>query len=348
MSNEINKAGEVFEAIKSLKPSQIKYLKNVLLPRETAVSEEKQHKGSHDVPLVCPKCGGSSIIKCGRNRLGKQRHRCKNCKRIFVIPSKSPLRCSKKTVQQWLLYMECMAKGMSIRKSAAVVGINMKTSFYWRHKILNALKLEFKDNLSGIVEIDETAISESFKGNHSKDEEFHMGRPPRKRGVKLSETYTVRRVRIICCLDRGEGIFSQVTGIKRPNIQDLMSLLENRIKTGSTICTNNNSGYITVARKLDLKLYKLAFSNQVVEEAYHNQKAKSFGRELKRFLVGFNGVATKYLNNYITWLKWNYLRKACKTGFSVIEMLLVVAFSNTWLRVCDLRSVSSMPETSCA
>ncbi|MDP4087997.1 MAG: transposase [Bacillota bacterium] len=148
----------------------------------------------------------------------------------------------------------------------------------------------------------------------------------------------------MCCLDRGEGIFSQVTGSERPGIQQLISLLKDRVKTGSTICTNNNAAYNTAARELDLKLYKLAYSNQVIEETYHNQKAKSFGRELKRFLVSFNGVATKYLNNYITWLKWNCLRKACNSGFNVMEMLLVVAFSSEWLRVCDLRSVSSLPE----
>ncbi|MDP4087998.1 MAG: IS1595 family transposase [Bacillota bacterium] len=185
MSEKINKINEIFEAIKSLKPSQIKYLENVLLLPGTSDSEEKRHEGNHGCPLACPKCGGSSIVRFGRNRLGKQRHKCKECRRSFVLTSKSPLRCSKKTVQQWLLYMECMAKGMSIRESAAVVGINMKTSFYWRHKILNALKSEMKDNLSGIVEIDETAIPESFKGNHSKDENFYMGRRPRKRGVKL-------------------------------------------------------------------------------------------------------------------------------------------------------------------
>ncbi|MDP4087943.1 MAG: IS1595 family transposase [Bacillota bacterium] len=347
MIDEKKRSDKIFEAIKSLKPSQIKYLEDSLLLPETAVPEENQHESVHDSSLVCPKCGSFSIVKFGRNRLGKQRYKCKTCKRSFVIPSKSPLRCSKKAVQQWLLYMECMAKGMSIRKSAAVVGINMKTSFYWRHKILNALKSEMKDNLSGIVEIDETAIPESFKGNHSKDEDFYMGRKPRKRGVKLSETYTVRRVRVMCCLDRGKGIYSLVTGRERPGIQQLISLLKDRVKKGSTICTNNNAAYSTAARELDLKLYKLAYSNQVIEETYHNQKAKSFGRELKRFLVGFNGVATKYLNNYIIWLKWNCLRKVCKSGFSVTEMLLVVAFSSVCLRVYDLRSVSSMPEMSC-
>ncbi|MDP4090201.1 MAG: IS1595 family transposase [Bacillota bacterium] len=347
MSDELNKTNEVFEAIKSLKPSQIKYLENVLLSPETAIPEGNQHESSHVEVLACPDCGSSSIVKFGRNRLGKQRHKCKNCKRSFVLPSKSPLRCSKKTVQQWLLYMECMAKGMSIRKSAVVVGINIKTSFYWRHKILNALKSEMKDNLSGVVEIDETGLPESFKGNRSKDANFHMGRPPRKRGVKLSETYTVRRVRVICCLDRDAGIFSQVIGRERPGIRQLISLFKDRIKTGSTICTNNNTAYNTTAKELDLNLYKLAFSSQVIEETYHNQKAKTFGRELKRFLVGFNGVATKYLNNYIAWLKWNCLRKVCNSGFSVMEMLLVIAFSSAWLRVCDLRNVSSMPEMAC-
>ncbi|MDP4090608.1 MAG: IS1595 family transposase, partial [Bacillota bacterium] len=300
MPEEKTNTNERFEAFKFLKPSQIKYLQDTLFAGEPKAPEET---------AKCPACESLEVVKFGRNRLGKQRYRCKHCKRIFVLPTKCPLSCSKKKAGQWLLYMECMVKGMSIRKSAAIVGIHTNTSFHWRHKILNALKSELADNLSGIVEIDETLIVESFKGNHSKDEDFFMGRPARKRGTTLTERPSAKRVRVLCCLDRTEGIFSQVTGRIRPGIKELMNILKDKIITGSTICTNNNAAYKTVAKELDLKLYKLVSSNQVIEETYHNQKAKFFGKQLQSFLIGFNGVATKYLNHYITWLKWNCIER---------------------------------------
>ncbi|MDP4088216.1 MAG: IS1595 family transposase [Bacillota bacterium] len=334
--NCLQKENESFEAFNGLKPSQVKYLKDILFSRKTEITEEEHPH--------CPDCSSSGVIKFGKNRLGKQRYSCKKCLRTFVLPTKSPLSCSKKPADKWLLYLECMAKGMSIRKTAAIVGIQPNTSFYWRHKILNALKEALSNDLSGIVEIDEALIPESFKGNHSKDKNFYMGRPPRKRGPRLSERPSMRRVRVLCCLDRDDSIFSQVTGGERPGIQELMNFLKDKIKTGSTICTNNNAAYKTIANRLNLKLYKLTSSNQIIEGIYHNQKAKFFGRQLQSFLVDFNGVATKYLNNYITWLKWNCLEKVKESGFKLMDIFRMLIFSSVSLRVWDLKSVHSIPE----
>lgn len=151
MSNEINNANvenELLESLMKMEPSQIQCLKDNLFVKRNEIEDVSE--------LTCPDCSSSFIIKFGKNRLGKQRYRCNYCKRIFVIPSKSVLNCSKKPVQMWLRYLECMENGMSIRKSAGIVGINSNTSFQWRHKILKALKSELSSNISESVEIDRT------------------------------------------------------------------------------------------------------------------------------------------------------------------------------------------------
>ena len=339
-SNNINNENELLESLVNMKPSQMQCLKDILFSKADHLSDEDQNTHA----LCCPDCSSSFIIKFGKNRLGKQRYRCNHCKRIFVLPTKSPLSCSKKPTKMWLHYVECMENGMSIRKSAAIVGITPNTSFQWRHKILNAIKSELPSKLSGTVEIDEVIIPENFKGNHSKDENFYMGRAPRKRGPKLSERGSLRSVRVLCCLSRREDIFSQVIGRLRPGIEELMDMLTDKIEADSIICTNNNAAYRTVAKELNLTLYKLTSPNQVIEEKYDNQKAKVFGRQLKNFLTKFNGVATKYLNNYIAWLKWWCLKEILSSGFKVMDMFLKIAFSKVNLRVCDLRFVTSIPQ----
>ena len=342
--NNINNADELLETLMNMKPSQIQCLKDILFTKTDKLSEESRST----CELKCPDCSSSFIIKFGKNRLDKQRYRCNHCKRIFVIPTtKSPLSCSKKPAKMWFHYVECMENGMSIRKSAAIVGITPNTSFQWRHKILNAIKLELPSNLSGTVEIDEVIIPESFKGNHSKDDHFYMGRAPRKRGPKLSERGSLRSVRVLCCLSRREDIFSQVIGRLRPVAEQLLNMLDDKIESGSTICTNNNAAYRTVAKELNLTLYKLTSPNQIIEEQYDNQKAKAFGRQLKGFLAKFNGVATKYLNNYIAWLKWWCLKAIMSSGFKVMDMFLKISFSKVNLRVCDLRFITSIPENAC-
>ena len=78
-----------------------------------------------------------------------------------------------------------MIEGYSIRKCAEIVEISVPTSFLWRHKILDALRVYIGIGaVSGVVEADETFFRLSYKGNHSKSSIFTMPRKPYKRGPK--------------------------------------------------------------------------------------------------------------------------------------------------------------------
>ena len=66
-------------------------------------------------------------------------------------------------------YAQCLISSYSIRKSAKTVGVCVKTSFYMRHKLLDCIRTYIGvGHLKGIVELDETMVAESFKGNHKK------------------------------------------------------------------------------------------------------------------------------------------------------------------------------------
>lgn len=124
--------------------------------------------------VACPKCDSSYIVKNGKSALDDQRYKCKSCGRIFSTHTNSPMSYSKKSKVQWLKYLECMRQGLSIRESAMIVKIHKNTAFYWRHKILNALKEKLSEKLEGVISIDELYINESYKGNHSKNKVLHL------------------------------------------------------------------------------------------------------------------------------------------------------------------------------
>jgi transposase-like protein len=90
--------------------------------------------------LICPNCGSISCVKNGRVRT-KQRFLCRDCSKTFGYNSNFVTNHSKLTTEQWYAYIECMVHGYSIRKSAIIVEICVKTSFYMRHKILDSLIL---------------------------------------------------------------------------------------------------------------------------------------------------------------------------------------------------------------
>lgn len=74
-----------------------------------------------------------------------------------------------------------MIEGYSLRKCAELMldEVSYVTLFYWRHKILAALKQVPTEAFQGIVEMDETYFLYSEKGKRGIFE-----RKPRKRGGK--------------------------------------------------------------------------------------------------------------------------------------------------------------------
>lgn len=49
---------------------------------------------------------------------------------------------------------------------------------------------------------------------------------------------------------------------------------------------------------------RLSLENHLKEGIYHIQHINAFHSKLKKWIDNFNGVATKYLANYMHWFKW--------------------------------------------
>lgn len=88
---------------------------------------------------VCPHCGHAEVSRNGKFN-GAQRYICKSCRKTFTDFTRSPKHNSNKDVTKWIKYAKCMINGYSIIKCAREVGISIPTSFYWRHKILDAIR----------------------------------------------------------------------------------------------------------------------------------------------------------------------------------------------------------------
>lgn len=57
-----------------------------------------------------------------------------------------------------------MIMGLSIRKSAKIVGINIATSFFWRHKILDCISTFLgTGHVDGVIEADEVFLLRVLK-----------------------------------------------------------------------------------------------------------------------------------------------------------------------------------------
>ncbi len=264
---------------------------------------------SHD--RKCPFCESTSIVKNGTHG-GRQRFLCKECDKTFGETTNTVLHSTKKDLKQWVLFAWCMIRGFSLKRCHEEVEISARTAFFWRHKILFAIADEIKnDTLDGLVETDETYFLESHKGKRNIDWK-KMGRLPRTRGgVATLRGLSKEQICVICSLDRSGHILSEPTGRSRPNHVEIERFFDGRLAPDSVLCTDSLKGYKTFAKDHNIQIKQIP-SGKFKLDIYHIQHVNAYHSRMKHWMMRFQGVATKYLNNYMAWFKWLDLQKGVR------------------------------------
>jgi transposase-like protein len=110
----------------------------------------------YDRQSVCPWCASErkSYYKYGMDK-GCQRFKCNDCKGTFTEYTGTWLDGLHKK-SQVVEYIELMIQGKSLDRISTKTGINKKTAFDRRHKILSSLGQDRGNEMEGIVESDET------------------------------------------------------------------------------------------------------------------------------------------------------------------------------------------------
>ena len=246
----------------------------------------------------CPHCHSSLINRHGK--VGKmQRYRCKNCHKTFMATTATPL-ARLRHKEQWLDYMRCMVDSKVLRKCAEECGINLKTSFRWRHRFLKMPSTIKANNLEGIIEADETLFQRSEKGNK------HLERPARKRGCRASKRGRSSEdwIPVLTVIDRGKHTYEAV--LKSATTKSLTDELKGKVQKGSVLCTDGYKPYVKFSEKADLihKRLDVAGGVRVVEKVFHIQNVNAYHGRLKNWISRFHGVASKYLENYLGWFRF--------------------------------------------
>jgi len=244
----------------------------------------------------CPHCKSLSIIANGRNK-GIQRYRCNSCGKNFSENTGTSLAHLKKP-HLWNQYVKHMFEGHSIAKCAQHTGISIQTSFDWRHKILGSLQSLAPAKFEGISESDDIFFNYSEKGSKN------LKRKPRKRGNDgIREGISDDKVAVIMTCDRKQHKDLKVAKRGRIRKIDIQKALSGKLDKDSILCTDSHHSYTAFAKAEGIKHEKIfARKKQYVKDKiYHVQNVNQTTRALKYWMSGFNGVATKYLQNYLSW-----------------------------------------------
>ena len=249
---------------------------------------------------TCPHCKSNKVIKKGKIN-NKQKFFCKECNRYYSIQTKTLFDRTHKEIDTWFSYISMMFEGKTLKQTAEALKINIKTAFYWRHKVLAILSKTKEEALKGIVEADETYFRVSNKGSRKIE-----GRNTRKRG-KCFPWYTEdkrlrglshQQVCVLTALDRGKRIFNQPVGLGKMR-KDYLDVLQSKLSKNATIITDGDKSYKSLK---NVKIKQIA-GGIIKDKVYNLARINAYHSGLKQWIDRFNGVSTKYLDNYVNFFK---------------------------------------------
>jgi len=250
--------------------------------------------------LYCPHCNCKHIVRYGKYN-EKQRYKCKDCGKTFTEISFTPLNKTHYP-DKWITFIECMIEGYSLRKSAEIVDVTWVTLFYWRHKILSALNQISIEHFEGIVEMDETYFLHSEKGKRNIE-----NRNPRKRGGSSKyRGISHEQVCVLVARDRDKNTVSKVTCMGRIIKSQVETTIGQYLSEDNILCTDSWRAYMTYAKDKGLEHYRIKSDGKshVIKGIYHIQNVNSYHQRFKKWINRFNGVASKYLDNYLSWFRF--------------------------------------------
>lgn len=289
--------------------------------------------------VVCPYCGKKHIVRNGHRKDGTQKYVCTDCGKSFTARTNTISACSRKPLGTWEKYVECMVNKLTLRTAAAECGMAVSTAFAWRHKILDALQNMGNDaTLSGIAESDDTYFPVSFKGNHKKSKDFDMGRPAKKRGGDgISKGLSDDLVCVPCAVDRKGHSIAKVSNLGACSSKDLDNVFGTRIDRGSTFCTDGSKAQKKYAKEHGLDCIQIK-GGKSKKGIYHIQHINSYHSRLKSFIRNFNGVSTKYLNNYLVWNNLvNYAKNTIQEKKAVMLSFVLTTCKSVTFDMVPLR-----------
>ena len=282
--------------------SQSILLEELLMSQELqgkVLQEAEQSVFENRTKKPCPHCSSSKVYKRGKKK-GVQMYRCNTCEKWYSETTGTPL-YDIKLKSKWQAYLNCMEKGMPIKKIAKELNISIQTSFDWRHKILAALSQYVPEQLSTEVECDELELALSNKGSKS------LERKPRKRGTDFKRNQgkeEITTVQVVTAVQRNGDKYLKAVASKRLSEEEIEKALDGKLTQGTTLITDKHPSYKAFAKSNPSIKHKTLIAKDHVDKVdgkVHLQKVNNVHAQLRTFLRSFNGVSSKYLQNYLNW-----------------------------------------------
>ena len=276
---------QIRNSLNNLNYSQLKKVKKQINQIENQKIVAKKIDKAKKIKY-CSHCKSNKIVKWGRQS-DLQRYKCNSCNKTFNSLTGTPLANLRKK-SHWLEYAQCLINGKSIRKSAFHCAIDKTTSFRWRHRFLKNSNNIMINKLKGIIELDELIQNKSYKG---------------AKNISSEILNKKEKIFIVFARDRYgntiNSIFEKLTPL------NLAKIIGNKFEKDNLICTKQHELYFKFTNLENLRHGYIDIENgeTVKKDIVHIKNVVNFYEELLNWMKRFRGVATKYLENYLSWYR---------------------------------------------
>ncbi len=258
----------------------------------------------------CAHCASTKTVKNGQSH-GLQRYRCLACGKTFNATTNTPL-ARLRNKERFFQMGECLVRGLTIKQSAAELGVSITTAFRLRHRFLAEAVKHQPAGLAGLVEVDETYFRESQKGSRAlkapgnpslaRPARYHGGKPQGGKGrpSKRNDLVPVLVGRL-----RGQPHVADRV-LPAMNKVQAKEALQNWVGPEALLCTDGSGTLRQAAAELDIpaKYTPVTYGGRVKDGVYHVQSVNRYHENLKTWINReLRGVSTKYLANYLAWMR---------------------------------------------
>lgn len=226
----------------------------------------------------CPHCNNAYVIKYGKYK-NEQRYQCKACHKTFSARTNTPWYNSKKDLNVWVKYCKLMFNMVSLRETAKELNISLPTAFYWRHKILAAIKNQVDvKSLSDSVHIVKRLRKENRKGQKN------IAHIPRK------------KIWVYFSNDNHDGIIAKPASIGSWNLDSFIKNIYVKIDKKSYIYPLGDRYLKIIADKHNENL-------SVNVEELNIYRLRNFISIFEKVVCKYRGIASKYLRKYLFFIQ---------------------------------------------
>ncbi|MCF6366766.1 MAG: IS1595 family transposase [Bacteroidales bacterium] len=168
-------------------------------------------------------------------------------------------------------------------------------------KILSSLEQLVPEQLCSEVECDELELAMNNKGSRNLD------RKSRKRGGDFKRNMgkeEVTVIQVVTAVERKGEKYLKTVVSKRLSKKEIAKALDGKLAGNTTLITDKHPSFKAFAKDNPGIKHKALLAKDHVDKndkTIHLQKVNNVHAELRKFLRPFNGVSSKYLQNYLNW-----------------------------------------------